>query len=115
MSTKILNLDKLIDTQPKRELVIGGKTHLINDMTVRNFAITTERAKAIAAEDLHVQLEETVQLIARSVPTVDVEMLRDMSLQNLNVIAAFVRGEDVEGAEVVEGDKDGEEGTPAGN
>lgn len=115
MSTKILNLDKLIETQPKRELVLGGKPYPIDDMTVENFSVTTLRAKEIENADLPTQLEETVQLIARSVPSIDVALLRSLSLVNLNIISAFVRGEDIDGVETVESSAGTEEGTPAGN
>lgn len=91
---KILNLSKL-DTKEVRELVIDGEAHPIAEMTVSNFIETSRVAERIADAPLCVQVEATVDMVVRSVPTVSREALMKQSLSNLNMIAAFVRGDDV--------------------
>lgn len=97
---KILNLDKLVPTTETRELSIGGVAHPIAEMTVKNFIETTKAAQALEAEtDVVVQLEATIALILRFVPTLDRAALEGYSLERLAHIVAFVRGEDVDAAQ----------------
>lgn len=108
---KVLNLDKLT-TKEERKLVLGGVSHPVQAMTVSNFIETTKAAERIAAEDsLAVQIEATVEMIIRSVPTVSEATLKALSLVDLQTIVAFVRGDDIDGVETEES----QEGTPAGN
>lgn len=101
--TKILNLDKLA-TQSTRELVIDGVKHPIQSMSVANFIQTTAQIEAMAkgAPSLSEQLDATADMIIRLVPSLPREALLGRSLQEMDMIATFVRGEDVEGQEVSE-------------
>lgn len=100
---KILNLDKL-DTKEGRQLVIRGKSHPVEEMTVENFIATTRAAEKIADASIADQIEATVEMIVRSVPTVDRSDLVKLSLESLQAIVAFVRGDAVDGVEQVEGE-----------
>lgn len=96
---KVLNIDKLT-THEGRELVIFGKAHKVDGMTVANFIETTRTAEALAKEpSLVKQVEATIDMIARSVPTVDRADLAKLELPQLQAIVAFIRGDEVDGVE----------------
>lgn len=101
--TKILNLDKLSATST-RELVIGGKTYTVPDMTVENFIETTRAAADLAKNEeatMADQIEATIDMIVRGIPSITRDALKGYSLTQLGQIANFVRGEAVEGTEEV--------------
>lgn len=103
---KVLNLDKLTKKEG-REIVLFGKTHAVDGMTVANFIETTRAAEALAGEESLVkQVEATVEMIVRSVPTLDRKDLSKLALEQLQAIVAFVRGDAVDG---VESRSDGED------
>ncbi|MFT4064272.1 hypothetical protein [Paraburkholderia sp.] len=98
---KILNLDALSQGEA-REVVIGGVAYEVPDMTVENFVETTRVAQKLAADESATvadQVEAAVDMVARCIPTAEVAVLRNLSLQQLNAITAFIRGEDVEKAQ----------------
>jgi hypothetical protein len=97
---KILNLDKL-SIKEERELVIGGQAYPIEEMTVSNFVETTRAAERIAAAGVSIaeQIDATIEMIVRSIPTLQKEVLQGLTLEKLQVITAFVRGDDVDGVE----------------
>jgi hypothetical protein len=97
---KILNLDK-IAPQPTRSMLLGGVKHPILPMTVENFILTTEKVQQLATTDATYadQINSTIEMILRSVPSLTHEMLNSRALDELNTIATFVRGEDVDGQE----------------
>lgn len=108
---KVLNIDKL-GSKEQRKLVLGGVEYIVSEMTVANFIETTKAAEKIAEEgSLAVQIEETVEMILRSVKKLEKKTLNGLSLEQLQTIVAFVRGDEVDGVEKTE---DGE-GTPTGN
>ena len=90
---KVLNLDKL-SAANKRELIIGGMSYPILEMTVTNFIETTKKAQEISEAPMEVQIEATIELVLRSVPSITAEQLRGIPLEQLKAIVAFVRGED---------------------
>lgn len=103
--TKVLNLDAL-DASTVRELVLGGKTYAVREMSVADFVETTEAAKRLAeVDDLSVHMRETVRLVKRAIPGVSEKDLMALSLPNLRAVVAFVRGEDP--AEKTEGVTEG--------
>ena len=107
---KILNLDKLAKKEG-RELVIFGKTYAVDGMTVANFIETTRAAEALAGEtSLVKQVEATIEMISRSVPSIEKAELQKLELPQLQAIVAFIRGDDVEGVESSEKDAAGEGG-----
>jgi hypothetical protein len=98
--TKILNLDALSAKPSERELQIGGQSYPIPKMTVDNFIETTRAAARLEkSDDLAEQVEATIEMIQRAVPGVPRDALGGYSLEILGKIAAFVRGDDVDGAE----------------
>lgn len=109
---KVLNLDKLTKKEG-RELVIFGTTYAVDGMTVANFIETTRAAEALAGEtSLVKQVEATIEMIARSVPSINKAELQKLELAQLQAIVAFVRGDEVEGVESSE-KKVAEEGDEA--
>lgn len=101
---KILNLDK-IAPQPSRSIVLGEASYPILPMTVENFVVTSNRVEEMNTNNATYaeQVQGTVEMILRSVPTLPREALMSRSLEELNAIATFVRGEDVDGQEDEEG------------
>lgn len=106
---KILNLDKL-DTKPSRFLNLGGVDHAIHEMTVENFITTNRAVSALNTVDANPadQIVAMIDMICRSVPTLDRKLLEGRSLSAISTIAEFVRGEEVQEAEErAEGDEQG--------
>ena len=101
---KVLNLDKLA-TKQGRKLVIAGVSYPIEEMTVSNFIETTKAAERIANAPVAEQIEATIEMVLRSVPTLSQDVLKGMSLDTLQVIVSFVRGDEVEEAEVEGGEE----------
>jgi len=101
---KILNLNK-IAPQSTHRIVLNDVSHAILPMTVENFVLTTAKVEELNQNNASYaeQVESTVDMILRSIPTLTRDELMDRSLDELNTVAAFVRGEDVDGQEVVEG------------
>ena len=110
---KFLNLDKL-QKHSDRNLTINGKDYPVEPMSVENFIETTRTVERLVREGATVadQIEATVDMICRSVPTAPRDVLKKYQLETLNTIATFVRGEDVEEQEAVAADGAGNE---AGN
>lgn len=99
---KILNLDSLAKTEG-RQLIIFGKAYDVQGMTVGNFVETTKAAELLVGEvSLAKQVEATIDLILRSVPTVERSELDKLELPQLQAIVQFIRGDDVEGVETKE-------------
>jgi hypothetical protein len=97
---KFLDLDKFTPATG-RFLKVDGVDHAINSIDVDAFIETTMAVKAMDHEDVEAQVRFTVKTILRLVPTLKEEKLRKYTLEQLNQIAEFVRGADVEGAEEV--------------
>jgi hypothetical protein len=96
---KVLNLDK-VGKKEVRKLILAGVEHVVQEMTVDNFIETTRAAERIANEtSLAVQVEATTEMILRSIPTATRAGLGGLSLETLQAIVAFVRGDDVDGIE----------------
>jgi hypothetical protein len=97
---KILNLDK-ISPAAERILELDGKKHDVLPVSVGNFLsindLVVKMAEATPAE----QLNMIVDSIVTQVPTVSRDRLLEFDLVTVNTIAAYVRGEDVEGQEEV--------------
>jgi len=109
---KLLNLDKLGANTEERRIQVNGKSYVVDDMTVENFIVTTEAAEAISESDsMAVQVKATVEMIVRSVPTIDRVTLSGLKLESLKAIVAFIRGDDVEGVESsIDTDAEGDAG-----
>lgn len=104
---KVLNLDAL-GKKEVREIVIGGKTHAVKQMSVGDFVNVTKLANKMESEkDPAKQLEASVGLLTLALPTVKKEDLMGLSMAQLTALGAFVRGEDP--ASIVESDTPAEE------
>lgn len=102
---KILNLEKLSASE-ERVLKVGDKEYPVSPMTVSNFIETTRAAEKLESETSVVaQVEATVEMVLRSVPTITRDVLDQLSLEQLQAIVAFVRGDDVDGVESESGAK----------
>ena len=93
---KMLNLDKVITGAVVRELVLGGKSHPVHAMSVENFIMTSEAIDRVKDADLTEQVKETIKTICRSVPSIDPAELGPLPIEKLQVVLAFVRGDEPE-------------------
>lgn len=90
--TKILNLDDLQDTTDKA-LIFKGVTHNFAPFTVEAFIAQMKKAEAqdkrtdVPASEY---VEYMVELVTRSFPTVDADVLRKEPLDRLKLISDFV-------------------------
>lgn len=95
---KILNIDSL--ATEKRFVRISGVEYPIVDMTVQHFIETSKMANDLEGATILEQVEATVKFLQRSVPELPEATIRALSLENMQVIVSFVRGEHlVEGVE----------------
>ena len=101
MATKILNLDN-IKPAHTRVVQLFGEKHEVLDMTVENFIATSDDAQKMKELPLHEQMKATVEMICRSIPSAPAERLSKMSLEQLAVITAFIRGDDMDAIETQE-------------
>lgn len=94
MATKILNIEDLASKEV-RVLRVNGVDHKVREMSVEDFIETTVAAERLEGEESIVkQLEATFDLILRAVPTIDRAVLKDMTLDQLQAMTAFIRGSD---------------------
>lgn len=92
---KILNLDKIAPKE-NRELHLGGQVYQVRDMSVEDFIETSRLAERLEDEkSFAVQMEASIQIIQRAVPTIDVAVLKQLSLEQMSAVSRFVRGEEV--------------------
>lgn len=94
---KTLNLDALAKTN--RTITLGGKEYVVEEMTVENFIETTKAAEKLGDNATFIeQMEAAIEMILRSVPTIERDVLKKLSLEQLTTIVKFVRG-DLDGTE----------------
>lgn len=94
--TKLLNLNQL-SAKETREVQIGDQTYVVKEMSVEDFIETTRVAEAMESETSYAkQLSATIELIQRSIPTIQTSVLLGLSLEQLKGLAAFTRGESPE-------------------
>lgn len=104
---KILNIDKLVPKEA-RQLVIFGKSYDIKGLDVGGFLATTLAAEELANEkSLVKQIEATIDMVIRAVPDIERDVLRQLTLEQLQGVVSFVRGDDVEGVESSEAPAEG--------
>lgn len=98
---KVLNVDSLAPKED-RELVLGGKSYRVKEYSVEDFIEASRTAEKLEKDTSFAnQMEESIRLIQRGIPDIDVAMLRRLNMEQLAAVSKFVRGEDVE--EVVGG------------
>jgi hypothetical protein len=104
---KILNLQKLTKA-PDRELEIDGVKHPVHPLSVEGFIETTHEVQKIMESEgggtLADHIESSIKVILRSVPTLTRDQLVVYTPEALQTIFQFVRGDDVEQAEVAAGE-----------
>lgn len=106
---KILNIDKLAPKED-RQLVIFGTSYEVKGLDVGGFLATTLAAEELANEkSLVKQIEATIDMIIRAVPTVERDVLRQLTLEQLQGVVSFVRGDDVAEAESAAAPEEGGE------
>lgn len=94
MATKILNIAELASKEV-RVLRVNGVDHPVREMSVEDFIETTLAAERLDGEQSIVkQLEATFDLILRAVPTIEKDVLKGMTLDQLQAMTAFIRGGD---------------------
>lgn len=92
--TKLLNLNQL-SPKETRQVQIGETNYTIKEMSVEDFIETTRVAEALETETSYgKQLEATIGLIKRAIPTIDQTTLLNLSLEQLKALTGFIRGED---------------------
>ena len=93
---KVLNLDQLVESKAARVIKMFGKEHNVPDMTVENYVETTLAAEKLDTEATSgvSHIEATIAMICRSIPTLAVENVKKLSLEQMQALVRFVRGED---------------------
>ncbi len=91
---KVLNIDNLAK-KPARTVKIGEQEYEVIDMTVENFIETSKAAARVEDGTITEQIEATIGMIQRSIPTMPKEVITGLSLDALQAIVEFVR-EDAE-------------------
>jgi hypothetical protein len=91
---KFLNLDELAVTN--RTVTIGGKDYPVQEMSVGNFIETSKETESLKAKgDVSVSenMESTITMIKRFIPTLDDSVARAMNMKQLGTLMRFIRGE----------------------
>jgi hypothetical protein len=92
---QILNLDDL--ARRSKEVRLGGRTYAVKDMTVETFIEANREAdeleKAEKRGDAVETLEATVRFVKRSIPDMESQTIRDLSLEALGTLVKFLNGE----------------------
>lgn len=102
---KLLNLAALTKSTVKRVVQVGDKEHEIITINVKQFLEILEESKDIVvrAENGDMTMADEVRLtmkvVSFALPTITAEELETLNLDQLQAIAAFAKGEDVEGVE----------------
>ena len=90
---KILNLDSFVTNE--RSVKLNGVDYPVLEMSVESFIETTRQAQKMIKEEAGIveQVEATVDMIRRSVPTLPEEIIRQMPLEHMQTIVGFIRGD----------------------
>lgn len=89
---KLLNIDEL--SKVTRTLTLGGVEHAVLEMSVENFIETSREAEKLGKDaGLPEQIESSVRMIVRWVPTLKEEQLRKLTMTQLGMILKFINGE----------------------
>ena len=97
MAKKVLNLDEVLVTDA-RELVLGGTTYVVKEMSVEDYIDATSTGERIKVDptNIDLQMRETARLIARQVDGLKEATLMKLPLEKLYAIPEYVRGVDPE-------------------
>jgi DNA gyrase/topoisomerase IV subunit A len=90
--TKIINIDDL--AQASKAIVIDGITHEMRELTVQEFINKAAEAKKVEESqkdlDLDEQMRLTVTMIHDAFPTVPVERLNALKINQLTAIMSLI-------------------------
>ena len=104
MTQNILNIDDLA-SEPAKVVVVDGNRHEMAEITVQSYIDRVKRTKSIPTDaGIDVQIEETVNLLAETFPTLSVERMRRMPLLHLDQLLAFTLQAPEDIAKAVESD-----------
>ena len=107
---KILNLDDY--AKITRTVTVNGVTYEIAEMSVADFIETTKDAESLEKSTrFSDQIELTVKVAARTIPSMPEEVIRSLRVDQLVVLSKFLRNELVEIKEgaAQEGEEPGKE------
>lgn len=111
---KICNLEMVAPTL-NRQLVVGDKTFEVKTMTVEDFIELNLLRQQIGEADMKEGLELMIKLVQYSVPGLPVEVVRNMSLAQLQIVIRFIFDElsddELKGAVEHDGEKVAEDGS----
>jgi hypothetical protein len=91
---KILNIDALV--KPKRSITLGGKDHVVQELTVDQFIENVHAAEQLEANKdakFGDQLGLAIKSLSQSLPTVGEDALRQLPVEAIGAMLQFVRGE----------------------
>lgn len=100
---KLLNVEALAKSVTKRVIVVNGNEHQIATLNVKQFLSVLEETKSIldrASNGEFVTTEEvklTCKIVSYAVPSLSQEEIEALDLSQLQAIASFAKGEDLEG------------------
>lgn len=89
---KILNVDGL--AKERKEIVLKGVTHEIREMSVDDFLVTMATADKLEKDSTpKAQVDAIISMVSRAIPTLTEAETRSLPFEQINAIAAFIRGE----------------------
>ena len=91
---KILNIDS--HATAKRALTLGGVNYPVRELSVQAFIDNLKMAQELESKGQLTpldQLEHAVQMIHSAVPTLPLEAIKALSIDQLTLVLDFVRGE----------------------
>ena len=87
--TNLLNLDELAPA--KRTVTLGGTSHEVKPMTVEAFVRRQREAKDVDdTTDPAEQIERAVKMISETIPTIKIEVLNGLTMEQLTALINFV-------------------------
>jgi hypothetical protein len=91
MATRMLNMDQLAQSMV-RSVRIGGKEYEIKEMSVDGFIEIQSEAERLEKKSTTTeQLEATLRLVNRAIPTLPSEVVRGLPLEQLRVLVQFIQ------------------------
>ncbi|WP_028449706.1 hypothetical protein [Chitinibacter tainanensis] len=117
---ELLNIDELMP--PERYLRFKGVNYEVKSFTLADFLRGKQegdRLQEVAMTgDTKSMIEEMIKVVQKSVPSMPIDVLESMTLNELTIVTQFVRGVTVEELEAqIKADvsEDQEQGAQAGN
>lgn len=102
---KLLNIDQM-SKQTNKVIVIAGTQYSIVPISVGAFIKKTKEAEeyiSAGSMDPMKEVEMVIDLISQCIPSAPRVVIESLNLEQLQLIAAYIQRDDVDGAEDVEG------------